>query len=37
MLNIDLEKVVSRPQIRYKLPLSKVMQALKKNPIWLSF
>ena len=31
MLNIDLEKVVSRPQIRYELPLSKVIQALKKN------
>ena len=31
MLNIDLEKVVSRPQIRYELPLSKVVQALKRN------
>ena len=31
MLNIDLEKVVSRPRIRYELPLSKVVQALKKN------
>ena len=29
MLNI--EKIVSRPQIRYELPLSKVVQALKKN------
>ena len=28
---LNLEKVVSRPKIRYELPLSKVVQALKKN------
>lgn len=31
MLNIDLEKVVAQPVIRYELPLSKVVQAVKKN------
>ena len=31
MLNIDLDKVVSSPRIRYELPLSKVIQALKGN------
>jgi hypothetical protein len=28
---LDLEKVVSRPRICYELPLSKVVQSLKKN------